>query len=527
MANLRRVALLLMSVAMFLSATWTSSSANAAAWTPSPVPQDSYGYSVSDLAYGPETYSHILGLSDQQIAGMPNEYICNGELTGDCDPAKTTLQAMLVLPPCEGNSSPDCIASVKIGQVGALETAALAGVTGEPVTDKSPAVGLPSGGAPSIWKTESSATPYVVLAVMKLDWRTNKFVPTTLSAQVVPFQLLTGSFTPPTASVRILDNGRSSLGFYTDARCIWQDRGRCGVREDFADGVQIQLSLRVSSALGGWFKGRLINPDFAVTPTTDGENLITVTGSQAKVPQLQAWVSQIRASQAIQNLFSPKNMAGYAGGGVGLQASYSNTPAFVNAFRDAANDTAAGMLTDWSFSTIGSTGNPCLSDTSKVLGIVTTNASIYDGQAPEFADGALVYRVGGYHWLKDGSLNLGTYDLILRKETARCLYGFSSAPMTASVSVSSDAGPENVATTNFAEVGDWDHFTAYGFTFSNPKIEVKLSQAVGPDPAPPATAAPTPIKHSSATKTITCVKGKVVKRVSGTKPKCPAGYKKK
>jgi hypothetical protein len=27
--------------------------------------------------------------------------------------------------------------------------------------------------------------------------------------------------------------------------------------------------------------------------------------------------------------------------------------------------------------------------------------------------------------------------------------------------------------------------------------------------------------------TITCVKGKIVKKVTGTAPKCPAGYKKK
>ena len=60
-----------------------------------------------------------------------------------------------------------------------------------------------------------------------------------------------------------------------------------------------------------------------------------------------------------------------------------------------------------------------------------------------------------------------------------------------------------------------------GFTFSSPTIQVKLSQEA---PAPTPTASPAP-----ATKklTITCVKGKTTKSVTGVKPVCPTGYKKR
>jgi hypothetical protein len=34
-------------------------------------------------------------------------------------------------------------------------------------------------------------------------------------------------------------------------------------------------------------------------------------------------------------------------------------------------------------------------------------------------------------------------------------------------------------------------------------------------------------KKSSAKTTITCVKGKTTKKVTGVSPKCPSGYKKK
>jgi hypothetical protein len=41
-----------------------------------------------------------------------------------------------------------------------------------------------------------------------------------------------------------------------------------------------------------------------------------------------------------------------------------------------------------------------------------------------------------------------------------------------------------------------------------------------------AAVAPAPVSKPSK-KTITCVKAKVVKKVTATSPKCPSGYKKK
>jgi hypothetical protein len=62
-----------------------------------------------------------------------------------------------------------------------------------------------------------------------------------------------------------------------------------------------------------------------------------------------------------------------------------------------------------------------------------------------------------------------------------------------------------------SEKDGWLHLAAYGFTFSSPTISVKLSQA----------------KPLAKKTTITCVKGKLTKKVTAVGPKCPAGYKKK
>jgi len=50
-----------------------------------------------------------------------------------------------------------------------------------------------------------------------------------------------------------------------------------------------------------------------------------------------------------------------------------------------------------------------------------------------------------------------------------------------------------------------------------------------PEPTPVEVAAPAPILKPAAAKkiTITCVKGKTIKKVTAIKPTCPTGYKKK
>jgi hypothetical protein len=90
------------------------------------------------------------------------------------------------------------------------------------------------------------------------------------------------------------------------------------------------------------------------------------------------------------------------------------------------------------------------------------------------------------------------------------MYKFSSAPISASVSVISEDGINQVATVVVSQKAQWIHLGAYGFTFSSPTLRVKLSQ-----------------KDSANKATITCIKGKTSKKVTAVKPKCPSGFKKK
>jgi len=152
-------------------------------------------------------------------------------------------------------------------------------------------------------------------------------------------------------------------------------------------------------------------------------------------------------------------------------------------------------------------------------GLVTTNSALYISGPPVFniADQSLDYKVASPHYLPDHSVFKGTYNLIIRSDVARCIYGFSSAPIKATVSIQSADGGAQVATTSLTESNGWLSLSATGFTFSNPTIHVKLSQDL-----------PTLAPNKAPTKsTITCVKGKISKLVTSAKPTCPSGYKRK
>ena len=146
----------------------------------------------------------------------------------------------------------------------------------------------------------------------------------------------------------------------------------------------------------------------------------------------------------------------------------------------------------------------------------------YDGTAPKFVDGFLNYRVTGFHFAADGvTPNLGTYDLLMRSDAARCLYGFSNAPVSATVSITGADGATNVATTVVSERDGWLKMKAAGFTFSEKNIKLKITQAAEVE-----NKVATPVAVVKKT-TITCVKGKVTKKVTAVKPACPSGFKKK
>jgi hypothetical protein len=109
---------------------------------------------------------------------------------------------------------------------------------------------------------------------------------------------------------------------------------------------------------------------------------------------------------------------------------------------------------------------------------------------------------------------------------ARCIYGFSTAPISARVEIASEDGSPNLVTTVINENPKTGMLTlnAAGFHYSTPQLSVKFLQEkkVAPTPTP----MPSSTAKATALKKITCVKGKAKKTIKGTNPRCPIGYKK-
>jgi len=136
------------------------------------------------------------------------------------------------------------------------------------------------------------------------------------------------------------------------------------------------------------------------------------------------------------------------------------------------------------------------------------------------------------HYKSDGSLNTGYFQAKVTTEMAKCLWGVDlTKAVEAKISLNYENGEQvQVETWSGKLIGSEYVLTASGFHFSSPKISFKLAEeakvVASPTPSisPEATLIPQLVKF---TKTITCVRGKILKKVTAVSPKCPTGYKKK
>ncbi|MBP6187138.1 MAG: hypothetical protein KA421_05220 [Rhodoluna sp.] len=333
--------------------------------------------------------------------------------------------------------------------------------------------------------------------------------------------------------------GAEEFGQYKCALKV-QKNGACLMQHAFPEGYRFGVALRLSNEPTGWFHGRMKDPNISVAKLTGTSVKVSVEAAPTKVPVLyqeakySAMSAELKAywDACLKNRTCPSGTRnprvdpntepdGNIRNVIHDPKSYGETAInAVNFFGQYAKDTAAAVPGLWSMRTLsnGEMGgaNQCFKTGAGVKGIVTTNATAYSEGPPEFVNGMLNYKVAGLHYAADGqTLNEGVYNMIIKSTVARCIYGFSNAPISASIAVTSASGEAKVATTTVSEKDGWMKLAAYGFTYSSPTISVKLTQA-GSAPAKKTT--------------ITCVSTKnkkLTKKVTAVGPKCPAGYKKK
>jgi hypothetical protein len=143
----------------------------------------------------------------------------------------------------------------------------------------------------------------------------------------------------------------------------------------------------------------------------------------------------------------------------------------------------------------------------------------------------------GTHFDIFGDLITGWVEASIRGDMIRKVFKLEPKTMNeAIIEVTSSDGTPQAATysTKYFPTSDTVEIRGYGYHFSSTTIRIRfqLPASVAPSaPSEVSAAVVAPVKASAkpVTKqvTISCVKGKTVKKISGINPKCPAGYKKK
>ena len=445
---------------------------------------------VETYAYTGQSLSYLTALKNLNSSSGPDEYICKsvGASPCDFDSKSTSVRANIIAPRCTGTSQTNCIEDVQISNESSAPgntvfTRQLAGSEFEAV----PKYNITKGARTSIWSSTvqhaGNTGEYAVYVAFELSYdRANKkFYPSSFSAEVLPTKTrLDSKFTPAEQFERV-SSGRNTVTQMAQLdSCVWYSSGSCGVLQDFSPGTKVSLSIRMEKTIAGWFKGRMQNPELSINSLDAKTNLVKISSEPVSVARSTVTASKNTPDRSVKKFINSKDYPFLKFPGThNSRADYPNAMAAIDAFRDIMADTASGVNTIWSAGTTpqGFGGGKCLTDKSKVLGIVTTNSTTYEGSAPSFSKGFLEYKVGGMHFLPDGVTPvIGTYDLAIRSDVARCLYGFSKAPLSATVSVVNDKGTKTTATTVVSEKNNWLKLAAYNFTFSKKTIKVKITK---------------------------------------------------
>ena len=281
----------------------------------------------------------------------------------------------------------------------------------------------------------------------------------------------------------------------------------CAKRKAMSRSVKYYMTVRLSQAVSGWMHGRMDEPGITLTDVSGAAGAVelTVSAKPVAVPvvQVERKFSDLPAN--LQNAYRYNGGWPRTGGGYWDPANWgmadvdakdpskrnreSIPPSYgpdgideLLAWMPTVNDTSSADISTWSVRTLGGgdlgAAQGCVTEKNKLVGIVTTNATQYKAGAPEFDQKTrtLNYKVSAPHYMSSGEVMKGTYGLIVRSDVARCIYGFTSAPLKATIEVVDTGAEASTIVTNISENNGWLQLMASGYTHSAPVIKATISQ---------------------------------------------------
>ncbi len=449
--------------------------------------------------------SYASGLGDTNINSNPDgkqasgaKLYCKNLQDSAC--AKTTnFSVFAILQPCKSESDLYCVqevyAKTSAGKVAGkfLENLPASGPT-DFIGDS--ALGLPTGGPPSIWqipgvKNSSGGDSYTLLVTTrgKGQRASASSVP---SFQFNEYTVALYATSMKSGSYELVTADGSGLDAIVGGGCATNSESKCALRESLPiDGTAFGVSIRFPKAPSNWFYGRLSKPSFTLNKSSSSNSvLLDVSGEPVTVPVLYGKSSWANLSPQLQQYYN----GGFPSVGKIYGVSDPNQwdVAHLASSRDfdvlkgwipIVKDTAAALTTQWYFKASNEGTDPRFASKDDLVdGIVTSNATAYVPGPPTFNQQtqSLEYQVGAPHLTPSGATFRGSYDLTIRADAARAIYGFAkNVPVKATVSIVSENGQEIAAQEQVGERDGWFFLRAENFTFSSPKLRVKLVQSGG------------------------------------------------
>jgi len=494
--------------------------------------------------------NYLLGL-DETTKGSGVGKACDDFNSEEC--AKYPYFSYnLYLPNCSDSITDDCI--VGFSAVKADGTVVKAKFARSFPNETTPsfrgakAVNLPDGWYPSMWTfdgiSHQGGDNFMLRASLfafgnrRADSAIRPQLRIGVNAISTASQNASGNWNAATRNVNA--DGLTNLGGGAGPNCdFFLGIKECATPWALPNDVRFKVEVKISSKLSGWVNGRLSDPNVTITPNGATGQTVLIEAAPMQVPIFGIWKRFKDLSPAAQTEITsvgatpgsipfPDNWRPlYPGQGPEpfdkISKSFSLSNYNQRDFKNFLNllalsdDKSIATKSLWHFETAqnGSLfSDPIIKKCSKtdagISGFVSTNSTMFLLEPPSFNEESqsLDYKVAAPHYDRNGKENIGRYNLVLDSKVARCIYGFTNAPIQASVSILNTDGTQQVSTSIINEKNGWLYLSVNGYTYSAPTLKVKLIQDA-PTPTAVAVLPPVMINPLKA-KTISAKVGKVV-----------------
>lgn len=484
----------------------------------------------SNWSFGNSNSPTILSLTHDLPTDPGSSRIVVGDPTflrptyGSWKQSKNVYQA--VLPPCKISPEP-CVEKVEVREgnepwmlgepIKPIGHQEISFIDGNPINTWQGSANdlLPPGSEPFLWnlhKKHSGGSTYQVTAMFQ------KIKGDPGAGQ---FNLGILGLTDSQDSASCSKSGGIFLAFKSDISPTDAQTGICPIHFDLPQDVEFKVTINfgyLANYIIGWVDSHTLNPNLEIS----GQS-ISFSGKSIKTFVMASPVftfNQIKNDKKLCDLYNC-DLKIYNGDFIETMGSFikywkgneQNWTALYRIVPSVLDNKSLQEVSTWGFSSSQYKVNTSCKSAQGIMGIISTNATIYNPSPPKWNQSELTlsFEASAPHFQSDGKIVNGYYAVRLDSSLAKCLWKSDLNNAKAELEVLYQDGTSSVSTTTLSSKDSWVNFESSNFHYSSPTFKARLMKDISPSPAP-------------KTSIITCKKGKIVKNVSGINPKCPKGF---